>query len=135
MRGTVPVARAADSAKPGSGRIALSPDDPCLVIGYGTKFTTELAPKKQIMLPKSLGSSVAEVVEVISDTQARVKKEFGGESGKTTSKLREKVQEVKKEGKDGVEYRVLPFIDQGEMYGAVYKRLTEGGSIAIFPEG
>lgn len=88
------------------------------------------------MLPKSLGSSVAEVVEVISDTQARVKKEFGGESGKTTSKLRERVQEVKNsEGKDGVEYRILPFIDQGEMYGAVYKRLTEGGSIAIFPEG
>lgn len=114
----------------------MSPDDPCLVVGYGTKFKTELAPKKQIMLPKSLGSSVAEVVEVISDTEVRIKKEFGGESGKTTNKLREKVQQVKNsEGKDGVEYRVLPYIDQSEMYGAVYKRLTEGGSIAIFPEG
>ncbi|KIO34813.1 hypothetical protein M407DRAFT_240595 [Tulasnella calospora MUT 4182] len=136
LMGSIPVARAADSAKTGSGRIALSPDDPCRVIGYGTKFKTELAPKKQIMLPKSLGSSVAEVVEVISDTEARIKKEFGGESGKTTNKFRERVQEMKNsEGKDGLEYRVLPFIDQGEMYGAVYKRLTEGGSIAIFPEG
>ncbi|KAG9019495.1 hypothetical protein FRB90_001568 [Tulasnella sp. 427] len=136
LMGSIPVARAADSAKTGSGRIALSPDDPCIVVGYGTKFTAELAPKKQIMLPKSLGSAVAEVVEVISDTEARVKKEFGGESGKTTNKFREKVQDVKNsDGKDGLEYRVLPHIDQGEMYGAVYKRLTEGGSIAIFPEG
>ncbi|KAG8908510.1 hypothetical protein FRB99_005870 [Tulasnella sp. 403] len=136
LMGSIPVVRAADDAKPGKGRIALSPDDPCIVIGYNTSFTTQLAPRKQILLPKSVGSAAAEVLEVISDTEARVKKEFGGESGKTTSRFREKVQEVKaNEGIDGLDYKVLPFVDQAEMYGAVYKRLTEGGSIAIFPEG
>ena len=103
------------------------------MIGYGTKFTTELAPKRQILLPKSLGAPLAEVIEVISDTEARIKKEFGGDSGTKTSKLRDRCAELG-EGK-GVEYKVLPHVDQADMYGAVYKRLINGESIAIFPEG
>jgi len=88
------------------------------------------------MLSKSLGFGIAEVVEVISDTEVKVKKEFGGESGKTTSKFRERVQEIKEsENIDGLEFKILPYINQADMYGYVYRRLTEGGSIAIFPEG
>jgi len=30
---SIPVARAADEAKPGTGLVSLSPDDPCLVVG------------------------------------------------------------------------------------------------------
>jgi glycerol-3-phosphate O-acyltransferase / dihydroxyacetone phosphate acyltransferase len=106
------------------------------VIGHGTKFKVELAPKKQIMLSQSLGSPIAEVVEVISDTEVRIKKEFGGESGKKTSKIRERLQEIKEtDNIDGLDFKVLPYVDQGDMYGYVYRRLTEGGSIAIFPEG
>lgn len=127
--------RAADDAKPGIGRIAISESDPCLVVGHGTKFTKEFAPKMQIMLPKSVNSAVAEVVEVISDTELRVKKEFGGESGKGTTRIREKQKEMEVEGQIGFEFKKLPHVDQSEMYHHVYECLKHGGGIGIFPEG
>ena len=129
---TVPVVRAADEAKPGKGLVRLSDTDPCLVLGEGTSFLSQFSPKTQIMLPKNLNSAVAEVVEVISDTELRIKKEFGGENGKGTARFREAVKES--EGK-GIAYKALPFVDQQEMYGYVYQRLKEGGCIGIFPEG
>ncbi|KAJ8594325.1 glycerol-3-phosphate O-acyltransferase [Rhizopogon salebrosus TDB-379] len=132
---SIPVARAADEAKSGTGLVYLSSDDPCLVLGDGTKFETQFSPKMQIMLPKSLNSLAAEVVEVISDTELRIKKEFGGESGRGTIRIREKLAEGREDGKNGLEFKVLPFIDQQEMYRGVYKRLKEGGCIGIFPEG
>jgi glycerol-3-phosphate O-acyltransferase/dihydroxyacetone phosphate acyltransferase len=113
----------------------LDDDDSCLVRGNGTSFKEEFSPKMQVMLPKSLGSLAAEVIEVISDTELKIKKEFGGESGKGTSKIREKVQEAKKEGKQGIAYRKLPFVDQQVMFRYVYSCLKEGGCIGIFPEG
>lgn len=132
---TVPVARAVDYASPGTGRIRLSPDDPCLVLGEGTKFTTEFSPKMQIMLPKSLNSIVAEVAEVISDTEIKIKREFGGESGKGTARFRDKVAELSQEGVNGLEFKKLPFVDQQKMYRHVYQCLKDGGCMGIFPEG
>lgn len=87
------------------------------------------------MLSKALNSIAAEVVEVISDTEMRIKKEFGGESGKATSKAREKIEEARKEGKQGIPYRKLPHVDQQVMFRYVYSCLKEGGCIGIFPEG
>lgn len=127
--------RAADDAKPGIGRVTISDEDPCLVIGHGTQFTVEFTPKMQIMLPKSVNYALAEVVEVISDTQLRVKKEFGGESGKGTTRIREKQKEMEALGETGFEYKKLPHVDQGEMYHHVYQCLKNGGCIGIFPEG
>ena len=115
--------------------MSISDEDPCLVIGYDTKFLTEFKPKMQIMLPKSVNSAVAEVVEVLSDTQMRIKKEFGGESGKGTVRVREKVKELEAEGIKGLEFKKLPHVDQAEMYHYVYECLRNGGSIGIFPEG
>lgn len=89
----------------------------------------------QIMLPKSVGASVAEVLEVLSDTELRIKKEFGGDSGKGTVRIREKLQELQNEGKQGLEFKKLPHIDQHEMYQYVYECLKAGGCIGIFPEG
>ena len=87
------------------------------------------------MLPKSVNSVVAEVVEVLSDTEMRLKGEFRSESGKGTSRVREKLAEVNAEGIAGLSFKILPFIDQQEMYRGVYQRLKEGGCIGIFPEG
>ncbi|KAF7324814.1 Protein kinase domain-containing protein [Mycena kentingensis (nom. inval.)] len=126
---SIPVARAADDAKPGTGRIRLSPEDPCLVIGEGTKFTSEFTPRMQIMLPKSLGSVAAEVAEVLSDTELKVKKEFSNDEGKCTGKIRDATEN------SGIEFRRLPFVDQQDMYRHVYNALSGGGSIGIFPEG
>lgn len=89
----------------------------------------------QIMLSKAVNSVTAEVVEIISDTELRIKREFGGETGKGTARVREKVAEAKAEGQNGLAFKALPFIDQQEMYRGVYQRLKEGGCIGIFPEG
>lgn len=132
---SIPVARAVDEAKPGTGSVYLSPDDPCLVLGEGTRFKSEFSPKMQIMLPKSMNSAVAEVLTVISDTELRLKKEFGSETGKETARVREKLAEAETEGTKGFPFKILPFIDQQEMYRGVYQRLKEGGCIGIFPEG
>ncbi|TFK76477.1 glycerol-3-phosphate O-acyltransferase [Pluteus cervinus] len=132
---SIPVERAADSAKPGIGRVYLSADDSCLVIGEGTQFLSEFKPQMQIMLPKSVNSALAEVLEVISDTELRVKREFGGESGKGTTRIREKVAELRQDGVTGLEFKKMPFVDQQKMYRNVYRCLKGGGCIGIFPEG
>lgn len=117
------------------GRVWLSPDDPCLILGDGTRFLSDFSPRMQIMLPKSLNSLVAEVSEVVSDTELKIKREFGGDSGKGTTRVRERVSELQQQGVKGLEFKKLPFVDQQEMYRYVYKCLNEGGSIGIFPEG
>lgn len=131
----IPVVRAADYATPGTGRIRLSPDDPCTVLGEGTKFLLELTPRMQIMLPKCVGSPVAEVTQVISDTELKVKRVFGGETGKATNRIREKTDELRTQGVGGMDFKRLPFVDQQEAFRLVYQRLTEGKYIGIFPEG
>jgi glycerol-3-phosphate O-acyltransferase/dihydroxyacetone phosphate acyltransferase len=89
----------------------------------------------QIMLSKALSTSIAEVAEVISDTQLRIKSEFHTETEKNTNAVREKAEEAKSQGIDGLTFKTLPFIDQHEMYQHVYQRLREGRCIAIYPEG
>jgi glycerol-3-phosphate O-acyltransferase/dihydroxyacetone phosphate acyltransferase len=89
----------------------------------------------QIMLSKAVGSSAAEVVEVISDTQLRIKSEFHNETEKNTKLVREKAEEARSQGIDGLSFKTLPYVDQNEMYQHVYQRLQEGGCVAIYPEG
>ncbi|KAJ4487991.1 glycerol-3-phosphate O-acyltransferase [Lentinula aciculospora] len=135
LMGSIPVARAADDAKTGTGRVCLSEEDPCIVIGEGTRFKAEFAPRMQIMLPKTVNYATAEVAEVLSDTQLRLKKEFGGDNGKRTAKVKEKLAELQRDGQIGLEFKTLPYIDQQQMYQYVYESLKHGGSIGIFPEG
>ncbi|KAI1795960.1 glycerol-3-phosphate O-acyltransferase [Ganoderma leucocontextum] len=130
MMASIPVVRAADDAKAGTGEITISEEESTLIIGHGTKFASEFTPKMQVMLPKSMGSVVAEVSEILSDTRLRIKKEFSG-----TAKLREKIKDVQAAGQQGFSFKRLPFVDQHEMYQYVYQSLTEGGAICIFPEG
>ncbi|THH01423.1 hypothetical protein EW026_g1269 [Hermanssonia centrifuga] len=132
---SIPIVRAADDAKLGSGQITISDEDPCLVLGHDTKFLSEFTPKMQIMLPKSVGSLVAEVVEVKSDVELRIKKEFGGDSGKGTTFVREKIEGLQAEKLQGVGFKILPYVDQQDTYHHVYECLKVGGCIVIFPEG
>ncbi|KAF7299209.1 Protein kinase domain-containing protein [Mycena indigotica] len=126
---SIPVARASDNVKPGTGRIHLSPDDPCLVLGEGTCFKSEFTARMQIMLPKSLGSVTAEITDVISDTELRIKKEFSNDQGKCTDEVREATES------GSLSFRRLPYVDQQQMYHHVYNALSSNGSIGIFPEG
>jgi glycerol-3-phosphate O-acyltransferase/dihydroxyacetone phosphate acyltransferase len=132
----VPVARAADYAKAGAGRIILSDSSPLIVTGIDTKFISQIKPKSQLVLPKSAGYASASIEEVISDTELRLKAEFvvPSKDGSTNIKASVRVRS-EAESKEGLEYRILPFVDQDETYGAVFQRLNEGGSIGIFPEG
>ncbi|KAH8915522.1 hypothetical protein BT69DRAFT_1356523 [Atractiella rhizophila] len=125
---SIPVARAADNAVKGAGTLYMkSSDEGTIIYGRGTKFTDSLQPKKQIMLGKEYGFPQVEVVEVLDDERVKVKKEF-------SSKPKQALLEAEEEGK-GLAYKILPHIDQSQMYGQVYKQLKEGGSIGIFPEG
>jgi glycerol-3-phosphate O-acyltransferase/dihydroxyacetone phosphate acyltransferase len=73
----VPVARAQDYAFVGKGTIRLSEQDPLTILGTDTQFTKDFEkPRSQMLLPRNLGSSTAEVIEVVSDTELRLKKEF-----------------------------------------------------------
>ncbi|KAK0549128.1 Glycerol-3-phosphate/dihydroxyacetone phosphate acyltransferase [Tilletia horrida] len=155
---SIPVARAADSAKAGSGLITLHPADDTILIGLNSRFTKDFMPKGQIQLPKFTGYASAEIVEIISDTEVRIKKPFTNDKAKSALKgevpplappanggrITEKARAAAKndakdvgewDGKKGCKYKALPFIDQTMMYASVYERLAEGGSLGIFPEG
>ncbi|KAJ3851561.1 hypothetical protein EV368DRAFT_83413 [Lentinula lateritia] len=137
---SIPVVRAADNAKAGIGTIYLSETDSCLVLGIDTKFTHEFAPSMQIQLGKVVKYAAAEVIEVRSDTELRIRQEFrvANDSGNdtVTTLLRDKAAESRSAGNEGgLEFKTVPYINQQEMYRYVYDRLRHGGSLGIFPEG
>lgn len=118
---SIGVVRAQDNLKPKSGKIFVDFDkDPLLVRGEGTKFTKEVAVRGLLGLPRSLGN--AEIEEIISDTELRIRKEY------KNSKGRELVAK-------GTEYKFAPHVDQSSVYRYVFDHLNQGGCIGIFPEG
>jgi hypothetical protein len=68
---SVPVERAADLAKSGSGRVHLHPEDPTILLGTGTSFTTQIKPRASITLGKLCNHASAQVEEVASDTELK----------------------------------------------------------------
>ncbi|CAG8436451.1 3838_t:CDS:10 [Diversispora eburnea] len=120
----IPVTRPQDLAKLGEGKIYLKDrvKEPTRINGINTRFTKQLTVKGQISLPDDRGSS--EIIEIISDTELRIKKEF-----KDLKALELLTQP------DGTFYKCLPRIDQSQVYEAVFKTLNAGNCIGIFPEG
>ncbi|KZT56766.1 hypothetical protein CALCODRAFT_517978 [Calocera cornea HHB12733] len=136
LLGAISVERAQDLAKTGKGVVYIDEQDPTLLHGVGTNFTAELGPKMQIILPKSALFAVAQVSEVLSDSEARMTRVFSiGEGADGTKKVKDQVAKAKHGGKEGLDYKIIPHVDQHEMYEHVYHRLKEGGAIGIFPEG
>ncbi|THH32132.1 hypothetical protein EUX98_g2059 [Antrodiella citrinella] len=129
---SIPVRRAQDETTPGVGNICLSEEDPCLVLGRGTRFLSQLKPKMSILLPKSVSSLSAEVLEVVSDTEVKIKKEFAGAKGADSALFR---AQVAANGGSGLEYKTMPFINHEDMYHHAHESLKSGGSIGIYPEG
>ncbi|WYZ37890.1 hypothetical protein EsH8_II_001396 [Colletotrichum jinshuiense] len=148
--GSVPVGRAQDAAKPGSGMIYL-PDpinDPTLIRGVGTKFGQgEGEVHGMLFLPsakKQTGASI-DIAQILGPEEIRIKRPFKGrlsleqltgrddidENGNFTNK------DIKgcKEGFKGTKYKLAPHIDQTKVYEAVFDRLRSGGCVGIFPEG
>ncbi|KAJ2753645.1 Glycerol-3-phosphate/dihydroxyacetone phosphate acyltransferase [Coemansia pectinata] len=123
MRG-ISVERQQDLAKTGTGRIRVDDryGEPTLITGLGTRFATEIKPGMKVALPKGVGE--AKVVEVLSDTQLRVAKE-----------MKELAAMELLTRTDGTSFKVVPHVDQDEMFHSVYQRLNNGECVGIFPEG
>ncbi|KAJ5042953.1 uncharacterized protein L3040_004343 [Drepanopeziza brunnea f. sp. 'multigermtubi'] len=147
--GAVPVGRALDMVKPGSGTIYL-PDpvnDPLLVRGVGTNFDSkEVQVGGLLVLPSVNGTAAnAEVAEVISAEEIRLKKPFKGEAAIKQLTGREdlthngKFQDESVKGRPeeftGSKYKTAPKVDQTQVYDAVFDRLSADGAVGIFPEG
>lgn len=151
LMGSIPVARALDTTKPGPGMVYL-PDpqnDPFLIRGVGTKFD---GPDVQIggllVLPTINGQAAsAEILEVHGPEELRLKKEFRGADAMKQLTGRDDVGADGKliqagEGKsgpapgfEGTKYKLAPKVDQTRVYNAVFDSMNKGGCVGIFPEG
>ncbi|KAL1935303.1 hypothetical protein VTP01DRAFT_4443 [Rhizomucor pusillus] len=120
----IPVIRPQDLAVPGKGRIQLlnRKSDPLRITGINTEFRSQLRPRDSIALPKGVG--MAEVVEIISDTELIIKKEF--KELKALELLT---------SNDGSAYKCVPHVEQDSVYRCVHEELNNGQCITIFPEG
>ena len=149
--GSVPVARALDSTKPGKGKIYL-PDpmnDPTLVRGVGTQFDIQAQVGGLLVLPTINGNAAnAEIQEILGSEEIRLKREFKGQDALKQLTGRSDISEegtymdgggseTSDLAKDfeGVNYKTAPKVDQTKVYDAVFERLEANGCVAIFPEG
>lgn len=146
--GTLPVARAMDNLKPGTGTIYL-PDpigEPTLLRGVGTNFEDKQFEKDgTIALPTINGTShSASIAEVRGPEELVLKKPFTHKDALSQLTGR---QDIDDEGNftgdasdnnsefKGTKFKVAPHVDQTAVYQAVFKRLGSGGCVGIFPEG
>eukprot|EP01060_Flectonema_neradi_P005515 TRINITY_DN1367_c8_g1_i1.p1 TRINITY_DN1367_c8_g1~~TRINITY_DN1367_c8_g1_i1.p1 ORF type:complete len:618 (+),score=106.22 TRINITY_DN1367_c8_g1_i1:56-1909(+) len=115
----IPVRRPQDEAKPASGLITQVTTTKV----YGnsnTKFTSEIKSGELLMIKPNKDSAATytvKVTEVSSDNELVIRE----------------VSDPPTE--QNMTFKVLPRIEQKEMWEAVYDRLGRGGSIGIFPEG
>ena len=145
--GAVPVGRALDSTKPGTGKIYL-PDptnDLTLIRGVGTRFEKECQVGGLLVLPTVNGTAAnSEILEIHSNEEIRLKKEFKGDVaiGQLTGRRAENSDGHLENGElekapefEGTNYKTAPKVDQSKVYDAVFERLQAGGCVGIFPEG
>ena len=145
--GSVPVGRALDSTKPGTGRIYM-PDpknDPLLVRGVGTRFETECEVGGLLVLPNVNGiAASADILEIHGNEEIKLKKEFKGDvaiqqltgkRGEDGNIQGDNVDVEKVQDFQGTTYKTAPKVDQSKVYDAVFQRLRLGGCVGIFPEG
>jgi len=110
---SIGIERPQDIAKNASGKLTA---DGKKVIGIGTKFTKELEPLEGLALKGC--NEAPRVDKIISDTELTLKEPFE--------------RPVESEGES---FKVRPRIDHSEVYDSVWKGLSEGKCIGIFPEG
>mmetsp|Transcript_112056 Transcript_112056/g.323741 ORF Transcript_112056/g.323741 Transcript_112056/m.323741 type:complete len:679 (-) Transcript_112056:2143-4179(-) len=124
----VPVKRAQDAAKPGTGKVVFSKQDfentkVLSVQGYDTKFTEQLGKKDKIR-PNGTAAAV-KVTEVVDDSTLLVD---------GTDIPEEEVDSIFGR-EEPVAFDILKHIDQKIVYEKVLDRLADGGCVGIFPEG
>ena len=129
--GALPVVRAMDQTKPGTGQIYLpSPDDaPTTVRAKGVDFQSPgFMIGGSIILPRTGSESPEQqqIAAILGPDELRLRKPF--QSAKAGHPLSSSLR-------SGISFKLAPHIDQSEMFEAVYRNLGHGGCIGIFPEG
>ncbi|KXG50831.1 Phospholipid/glycerol acyltransferase [Penicillium griseofulvum] len=146
--GALPVARAMDNLKPGTGTIYL-PDpinEPTLLRGVGTNFEGKGFEKDgTIALPTINGTSHSTAIAEIKGPEELVlKKAFKHRDALAQLTGRDDIDrdgnftgDASNQDPDfkGTKFKVAPHVDQTAVYEAVFKRLGTGGCVGIFPEG
>ncbi|KAJ5544963.1 Phospholipid/glycerol acyltransferase [Penicillium sp. DV-2018c] len=146
--GTLPVARAMDNLKPGTGTIYL-PDpvnQPTLLRGVGTNFEGKGFEKDgTIALPTINGTSHSSAIaEIKGPEELILKKPFTHRDALIQLTGRQDIDrdghftgDASQQDPDfkGTKFKVAPHVDQTAVYQAVFKRLGNGGCVGIFPEG
>ena len=143
--GAVPVGRALDSTKAATGTIYLPnpKNEPLLIRGVGTQFEKDAQIGGLLVLPTVNGTAAnSEILEIHSNEEIRLKKEFKGDVALKQLTGRPLDAEAKQENGDaekaefqGINFKVAPKVDQTMVYDAVFERLQAGGCVGIFPEG
>jgi glycerol-3-phosphate O-acyltransferase/dihydroxyacetone phosphate acyltransferase len=127
--GALPVTRAMDNIRPGKGEIFLADPtgDTTLLCGHDVDFT-KLSVGSLIILPKTGNESPEQqvIAEIMGPESLRLRGPF---------KASRPGEPLHKQLLAGVSYKVAPHVDQSEMYDAVFRSLSDGGCIGIFPEG
>lgn len=108
--GSIPVERPQDLAGPGAGTITVAGST---VTGIDTTFTASVKPGDSL----SFNRQLLLVDRVVSDTELVLK-------------------EPPQSAVDhAIKYKIVPKVDQSDVYDKVYDRLHENGCVGIFPEG
>jgi len=127
---SVPVERPQDIAKIGKGFIekVKRSDERVVVHGSVTTFLTSCRKGDSLMVTKGpCKGSLAKILEVVSDTLAVV-----ADSAFTGSDASERSTY---DTVSNVPFKVLPKVDQDQVYQGIYSRLDANGCVGIFPEG
>ncbi|OZJ03870.1 hypothetical protein BZG36_03683 [Bifiguratus adelaidae] len=122
----IPVIRPQDLAINGDGTVRFPDPDPekpsKTLVGIDTKFKIQVQLRDKIALKTSPDSF--EVVEIISDTELKLRSEPS-----------EKAAVAAFSSAGGTPYRIIPHVDQHDIYARIWERLADNGAVAIFPEG
>jgi glycerol-3-phosphate O-acyltransferase/dihydroxyacetone phosphate acyltransferase len=112
---SIPVRRPQDYAKAGQGTVSSRGSE---IEGKGTKFTAQLK-HGELLLVNGItkeGEEIPKVTQIIDDTHIKVSPPF-------------------EESFTDMNYKIIPKLDQSQVYEAVWDALEEGTCIGLFPEG
>lgn len=114
---SIPVARPQDTASKGPGKIKVEGN---LLTGQGTEFT-KLDKRDKILDKKSINGFM--IKSIVSDNEIIIVPPSSEDEGEG--------------GHDGewLEYDILPYVDQSDMFDFVHASLAKGQCLGIFPEG
>ncbi|KAI5949999.1 hypothetical protein KGF57_004509 [Candida theae] len=122
----IPVERAQDLLKKGTGKIYVDKEDNRIIRGEGTKFNAECQVKGLIGLPNSLGNG--SIQEIFDDEKILLKKPFSSPREEIQQRIDEKLHA-------GTEFKIAPHIDNHVVFQNVFTHLNDGKVLGIFPEG